>query len=141
LLRLHDEKLSGILGRPLPDEAQPSTEYTGSPRIIVPTKRSQIRAGERLSLKVIVLDARRPKRAAIHWRPMGVGDFQEIPLKHVNRGVHAVTLPPAEGLATEYYVQVKTAGDRTLVWPAAAPKINQTVVVVPEPGASDTSTR
>ena len=53
-----------------------------------------------------------------------------VPLEHKTRGVYAVTLPaPTE--AIEYYVEVKADGE-TARFPATAPELNQTVIVLPE---------
>ena len=94
----------------------------------MPTVRTSLLAGEPLKLKVIIL-GENPHGAVLFWRPLATGEFREIPLQHVARAVYAVQLP---GEATqsdfEYFVRA-TAGGRTLQFPAAAPTINQTVVV------------
>lgn len=67
-------------------------------------------------------------------RRLGGGEWHDIPLAHVARAVHSVTLPvaPTVGDGTvEYYIEAKTAAGKTLRWPDAAPAINQTVVVIP----------
>jgi hypothetical protein len=52
-------------------------------------------------------------------------------LQHVARGVYQVTLPAEASKADfEYYVQATTAGGAKLSFPAAAPSLNQSVVVV-----------
>ena len=130
-LDLHDRKIVEALGAALPSGAQPGERYMGQPRLIVPTVRTQVGEGESLTIKVIVLDNERPKSAALHWRPMGRGGWGTIPLRHVDRGVHTVTLPPAEDAAFEYYIQATTAKGQQLVWPATAPEMSQTVVVHP----------
>jgi hypothetical protein len=84
-------------------------------------------------VKVIVLDTSPPKQAVLFWRPLAQGAWQPIALTHIARGVHTVTLPPAQGTAIEYYIRTVTTADRTLVWPATAPDLNQTVVVTPRP--------
>ena len=128
---IHDTVLAHALGGQLPDQVHPTTRYLGKSRLIVPTVRTSISQGERLTLKVIVLDNDQPQAAKLLWRPLGHGTWKTIPLTHVGRGVHTVTLPPAPGLGLEYYVQVKTAAGREMLWPATAPAINQTVVVIP----------
>jgi hypothetical protein len=80
---------------------------------------------------VIVLDNERPKSAALHWRPMGHGGWRTIPLRHVDRGVHTVTLSPAKGDGIEYYIQATTSKGQRLIWPATAPEMSQTVVIHP----------
>ncbi len=59
------------------------------------------------------------------------GEYKSIPLQHVARGVFMVTLPPAGDQPIEYCVKATAADGRELIWPATAPKINQTVVVMP----------
>jgi len=129
LFERHDAALREALGEDLPAAAQPWPEYRGAPRIVVPTKRSVVDQGEHLTLRVIVPARQNPKAAALHWRPMGQGQFRNIALKHVARGVYTVTLPPAKGLAIEYYIQATSRTGERLVWPATAPEMNQTVVV------------
>jgi hypothetical protein len=129
LLGKPGEELAAILGEPLPADALPGKDYAGPPRIIVPTQRTQAAEGEALTIRVIVLDGQPPKTVALYHRAMGPGPFAKIDARHVARGVYTVTLPPAEGLGVEYYVQVETPGGITLVWPPTAPKLNQTLVV------------
>jgi hypothetical protein len=131
LLALHDEKLAGLLGGSLPDEVHPGTAYQGRPRLVVPTVRTVAEDGERLTIKVIVLDKERPESTVLRWRPLGEGRFRQIDLTHVGRGVHTVTLPPAKGQGLEYYVEARTRAGTKLVWPTSAPALNQTVVVMP----------
>ena len=97
-------------------------EYQGSPRLIVPCVRSVLNQGEALRLKIIALPASQP---SVHFRSMGGGEWKVIPAAHVNRGVYEASLPIAHE-DFEYYV---TAGEN-LVWPATAPGLNQTVVIV-----------
>ena len=70
-LTAHDELLAGALGTGLPDGVNVCARYAGAARIIVPTVRTQIDKGEKLRLKVIVLDRDLPKAAALYWRPLG----------------------------------------------------------------------
>jgi len=130
-LEAHDETLADALGSELPESIRPTNRYRGEPRLIVPTVRPDVDRGEQLDLKVIVLDNQRPRDAVIHWRTLGNGPFNSIKLSHVGRGVHSVVLPPAEESTIEYYIEATTAGGRTLRWPATAPKLNQSVVVMP----------
>ncbi|MFC1651290.1 malectin domain-containing carbohydrate-binding protein, partial [Candidatus Latescibacterota bacterium] len=134
--RLLDEtgvRLSAAMGADLPDDAAPSRVYIGSPRLIVPTVRTSVMENESLKLKVIVLDDALPKQAELFYRPMGVGEYSSEPLKHVNRGVYSVELPAGTGAGNdiEYYVKAVTAENEDLYFPATAPEINQTVVVLP----------
>lgn len=90
-----------------------------------------MREAEQLKLKVIVLDSHRPIHAMLHGRSMGQGEYREVELRHVARGVHVVTLDPIQGLGIEYYIRATTAGGSRLIWPATAPRLNQTIVVTP----------
>jgi hypothetical protein len=133
LLGDRGEKLEALLGERLPAAATPSTEYKGPDRIIVPTLRASIAEGEILQLKIMVLSAGSVKSAAAHWRELGRGEYSEVPLRHVARGVYTAAFPP-EGVKTaslEYYVTATSAGGAEITFPATAPSANQTVVVVP----------
>ena len=77
LLDEYDAELAATLGGPMPDEATPSTNYSGAARIIVPTVRTQVQAGELLHLKVIVLDNEPAKSAALSWRRLGRGGLRK----------------------------------------------------------------
>ena len=131
LLCKHDSLLTAILGRSLPAEAHPGKRYTGRLRIIIPAARTSIGADEDFNLKVIVLGGREPATAALRWKPLGADrSYDSIPLEHVARGVHRVTVPNRRIGAEdfEWYVTA-SGGGGTAVWPASAPAINQTVVV------------
>ncbi len=132
ILDAHDGKFAAILGEALPAEAAPTGRYLGQPRIIVPTKRSRLTTGEKLAIKVIVLDNQPAAAAMLHWRAMGKGQYAEIALTHVARGVYKVELPPAGSEPIEYYITATTAGGKPLTWPAGAPRASQAVVVMPE---------
>jgi hypothetical protein len=96
----------------------------------VPAARTSLEAGESLKIKVVVLSKEKPGAAFLRWREMGRGAFKSVPLAHQARGVFAVTLPPP-GEAIEYYIEAK-AGAEAAVFPASAPALNQTVIVLPE---------
>ena len=133
LVTQHDAVLAKALGEPLPADLQPGKDYAGPPRILVPTARTSLEAGESLTLKVLLPAAKPPKTASLFWRPLGQGHFTEIPLTHVARAVYRVSLPAPSGETTalEYYVQASWDDGPTLVYPATAPRLNQTVVVHP----------
>jgi len=146
LLTKPGEELAGILGspaaagEPLPDDAMPSKRYEGPARLFVPTVRSSLAPGEDLALKVIILPEGEHKDAALHWRPMGSGDFSRISLTHVARGVYSAGIPAEEiqRRDIEYYVEASPpvigraspAEGRKLLFPAGAPQTNQTVVII-----------
>jgi len=153
------EELAKLLGEPLPPDAMPSKEYPGRPRMFVPTVRTALAAGERLTLPVIVLGTKAAE-GAVYWRPLGSGPFAKVPLLHVARGVYTATLPAEATKADlEYYVTARVEvgwfcpmhqqvrreapgecpicgmplakfGSGSLDWPPTAPILNQSVVVV-----------
>ena len=129
----HDQELIAALGEALPAAAQLSSAYAGPARITVPTVRTQIAKGETLRLKAIILDNQPAKSATLLWRPLGRGKFQKLELANTGRGVYRVTLPAAQD-DFEYYLQAEIADGKKLSWPAAAPAVNQTVIVT-EPAA------
>lgn len=137
LLETPGEELAQILGEPLPADALPSKQYTGTPRVVVPTVRTSIMNGEILSLKVLILDREPPRSTLLFWREMGCGSFSAVALSHVARGVYSVSLPrdAARGMGIEYYVRVERNAGELLYFPVTAPALNQTVVIVEEPAS------
>ncbi len=122
-------ELAKLLEEPLPVEAQPTRQYVGPPRLVVPVVRTGLSAGEPLVLSAVVAGAEVRQFAAC-WRPLGPGQFRRLPVQHVARSVYAVRLP-AEATQgdLEYYLEAET--DRGILrFPASAPRLNQTVVVV-----------
>jgi hypothetical protein len=124
-----EAELVKMLGGELPPEVRLPREYDGSPRLVVPAVRTSLEAGEALSLKVIVLSKGKPKSAKFRWREMGKGAFRSIPLENVARGVYHVTLP-APVADIEYYLDVEADG-QVIRFPATAPELSQTVVILP----------
>jgi hypothetical protein len=132
LLTQPGKELAEILGEPLPAEAMPSDSYDGPSRLIVPTARPSRMAGEDLRLKVIAVGAQQLRDGALHWRPLGQGTFERVPLEHVARGVYSVRLATSQiPDDIEYYVEA-SAGASTIRVPATAPTMNQTVVIMPK---------
>jgi hypothetical protein len=129
LLNQPGEELASILGEPLPAGAMPSAQYEGPPRLFVPVVRTVLNDGESLQLQAMVLGTS-PGEALLHWRPLGAPTFARIPLEHVARGVYRAKLAEDEILDDfEYYIEMKTEKG-PLRFPATAPTLNQTVVVV-----------
>ena len=128
----HGKHLTQALGEPIPPDAMPPKEYTGKTRLVVPTVRTSIVAGEPLTLKAIIPAQKPPKEAALFWREMGSEKFLKIPLSHVARGVYKVVIA-SDAIKSdfEYYIEVKTAENSVLYFPATAPEMNQTIVVMP----------
>jgi len=129
-------RLAAALGRPLPADAALPKTYQGPPRIIVPTVRTSLLAGEPLALKAIVISEKPAKSVALHWRPLGGKSFQKVPLKHIARGVYSIALDAGAIGARdlEYYITAQTGAE--LHYPATAPEMNNTVIVVPRKGQS-----
>ncbi|MEA3227071.1 MAG: hypothetical protein U9Q07_14065, partial [Planctomycetota bacterium] len=133
LLTKPGEELAEILDEDLPDDAMPSNSYSGSFRLFVPTVRSSLAPGENLRLKAIALGTDRPSDVTLHWRSMGKGDFKSTPLTNVARGVYSVRIGAGQFKNDlEYYVTAKSIGGKESIFPATAPDINQTVVIMKE---------
>jgi hypothetical protein len=131
LLTQPGKELADLLGEPLPADAMPSDSYEGPPRLMVPTARASLTAGEDLRLKIIAVGATAPAKGDVYWRPLGKGTFEKVSLEHVARSVYSACIPAAQiaGNDIEYYVQV-SVGAGTIRFPVTAPVLNQTVVVV-----------
>ncbi len=131
LLTKPGEELADISGQNLPADALPAKPYHGLPRLIVPTVRTSLSAGEDLALKVMVLTSNQPKETAIYHRTMGKGDYQKTRLRHIARDVYSVRIPAGAIQSDfEYYIQALFAEGQEITFPATAPEINQTVVIM-----------
>jgi hypothetical protein len=132
LLNKHDKAIEKALGKPLPADTQPWKEYRGPTRLIVPTVRSSLLAGEDLRLKVIILARKQPGNASLYWRPMGAEKYNKTSLRHVTRAVHSATIPASKIAATdiEYHVKVTTDTGQEIYFPPMAPQMDQTVVII-----------
>jgi hypothetical protein len=130
-LNKHDRAIEEILEKPLPEDAKPWKDYRGVPRIIVPSVRGNLTAGENLELKVILLSKNPAGKAELYWRPMGQGQYKKLSLEHIARGVYSAVISAADisGQDIEYYIKAEFGFGKTLYFPAAAPDRNQTVVV------------
>ncbi len=95
LLEQHDPAIEQALGVPLPAETLPWRDYRGHPRMIVLTPRGDRAKAEALTLTVMILDHGQPQAAVLRWRTLGAGPWHEVPLRHIARAVHTVTLPAA----------------------------------------------
>ena len=103
-------------------------EYLGDPRIIVTPVRSVAAKGEELTIKIIALDKQPVKSVTIKFRPLD-GKWQDLPAVHITRAVFKAVLPSATE-DFEYQVIAETSTGIKLNWPATAPEMNQTVVVM-----------
>jgi len=143
VLNKHDSLIIHEIGRELPRRAALSMEYRGPLKIIVPTRRNLLEQGEDLNLKVILLSGESVNKAFFCWRYLdeafynrifhGIKRFNKIPLEHVNRGVYKVILS-SEILMDrdfEYYIEVDANSGSKTYYPATAPEICQTVVIIP----------
>ncbi|MFH0990551.1 MAG: malectin domain-containing carbohydrate-binding protein [bacterium] len=123
-----DKALTDTLGITLPSTCELSKNYVGQARIIVPTVRSSIAKEESLTLKIIAIDKQPVKSVAVRIRRYGGGPWQTVTTTHLARAVYQSILPSALD-DFEYYVESTLADGRKLVWPAMAPRMNQTVIV------------
>lgn len=125
-------RLEAALGTPLPGACAAPKQFTGKPRLIVPTLRGSVESGEELRVRMIVLAAGSPREVALFWRPLGRGEFRRLAASHVGRGVHEarLTVQGSDGAGVEWYAKAVTANGESIVYPATAPELNQTVVVV-----------
>jgi len=121
-----DEQMEAGLGTEIPNDANPSMRYTGPPLMAVDAARSMLYADEPLRLKVRVMG--NPHSVTVHYRPLGEGRYASQTLTHVARGVYTLTLPPRSD-DFEYYLEARTSAEK-VVYPATAPNLNQTVVVI-----------
>ena len=126
-------ELAKFLGEDLPADAQLPKTYHGPTRVIVPAVRTSFAPGEELNLRVLILAEQPHREAAVFWRKMGQGEFKKTPLTSVARGVHAAKFGGGSD-DLEYYVQVTPAQGPPVLFPAAAPKLCQTLVVMPAEG-------
>jgi hypothetical protein len=131
LLTEPGKELAEILGRDLPADAVPSRKCEDPLRLIVPTVRSSLSSDEDLRLKVIILATDKPKDATLYWRAMGTGAYTSVPLVNSSRGVYfaRVSAGAIRG-DLEYYITAGSADGREAVFPATAPDIAQTIVIM-----------
>ena len=129
LLDPSEKAITEATGEPLSGRATLPRTYPGEPRLIVPVVRTSLDAGESLQLHAVIAGVDRPV-VVCHWRPLGDARFQALPLTHVARGVYQAVLAAQDIPADfEYYLEVAT-GRKTLRFPATAPELNQTVVLM-----------
>jgi hypothetical protein len=130
LLEKPGAELAQALGEPLPADAMPSAGYDGPGHLMVSALRTAVAAGERLKLTLRVLSATPLQNVLVHWRELGGKAFRTIPAEHVARGVYTATFPAAK-TDFEYWVESTSTGPTGCVFPATAPGMNQTVIVMP----------
>ena len=132
MITRYDSLFMALTWQEVPKDGQPSTEYKGRTRIIVPAVRNSIFEGETFRLKMMVIGKFDPTGMFFWWKKMGSTEpYQKIPLKNVTRGVYVVEIPATTiaGNDFEYYISV-IGKDANIVYPASAPQLNQSVIVV-----------
>jgi hypothetical protein len=122
-------ELEKLIGHPLNEDMKLPRSYDGPPRVIVPTVRTMAGENEMLRLRVLILSNAPPSEAAINWRPLGASRYESQELVHIGRGVYEAKLPLGSA-DVEYYIDAKV-NDQQLFFPASAPELPQTVIVLP----------
>jgi len=122
------EELEKLLGGEIPEEARLGRDYEGPARFVVPTVRTSLDEGEPLRLKAMILSRDEPAEPTLYWSELGREIYRAVPLRHMARGVYEVELdaPKAD---IEYYLTARADG-KEIVFPATAPAVGQTVVVI-----------
>ena len=65
----------------------------------------------------------------LYWRPLGTGEFRQVPAGHQARQAYRVRLPAQATVgAVEYFLEAVWDDAHRVVWPVTAPAINQTVI-------------
>ncbi len=103
---------------------------TARSRVVVPAVRTSLEPGEPLALEVLVLSKDKPAASTSIWRPMGRGAFAKVPLGAMRPGASSRHPSAPSGDGIEYYIEVGADGG-TARFPATAPALNQTVIVLP----------
>lgn len=128
--------LEKYLMQELPEDAKLPITYSGSTHMFVNKVRTTLQIGENINLKIrtISSDNEKPIKAVIKWKSMGKKRFNTQDIKHLARGVYEANINhkhiTEEGL--EYYILVKFGNGEIKRFPASAPNINQTVILLPE---------
>ncbi|MGZ4972691.1 MAG: alpha-glucuronidase family glycosyl hydrolase [Limisphaerales bacterium] len=121
-------ELEQLLGEKLPPESLPKKTYYGPLRVFVPTVCSIVNAGEKLQLKAIVLSQTPVATVVLKYREIGARNYKQTTLRNVARSIYTAHLPAMKN-DLEYYIEA-TNGSEKSVFPATAPEIAQTVVVL-----------
>ena len=124
-------ELEALLGAPLPESAQLPRVYAGAPRIIVAAKPATVEKGAPVTVRAAVLDSAAPDIIRLRWRPLGEGDFFVAPMENTERQTYTGSFDPGNAFAVEYFIEAKTGGGEVVRWPATAPELNHSVVVMP----------
>lgn len=130
ILDRHDETLRKMLGGDLPLAAWPATTYAGPARIVVPTVRTAAAAGERLTIRALLVGTKPAAHPEICWRWLGETEYRSAPLQHVARQVWQAELPAldADHPAMEYHLEAAIDGSACR-WPVSDRGLGQTVIL------------
>ena len=136
LMREPGMLLEKYLASELPENAKMPDNYSGLPHMFLTTVRTILSKGENLDLKIRTISAvnMKPTQSLLFWRTLGESGYKTKKLSHIANGVYEVQLASEEFTAKglEYYVEVKFGNGDIKRFPAAAPEINQTVILLPE---------
>jgi hypothetical protein len=117
----------------LPPQAMPSLEYSGSPRLIVPTARGDVQSTELFTQRVMVLSQEAPSSMVFNWRPMGSNKpWNTLNMNRLNpvRNVYEISLAISVLQSDfEYYIQA-TVSNTDLYFPTTYPTTPFTVIVL-----------
>lgn len=118
-------------GGTLPEDKDPSMEYSGDKFITCMPLRTQAEQEEPFVIKALIMG--KVDNPVLHYRTLGKKTFNKVSLKHEHRAVYTGTIPPQEN-DFEWYVTAGTSlGD--VIFPATAgadhsEKMFQTVIVL-----------
>jgi len=97
----------------LPPSAILPRSYLGPPRVVVPTVRTSVEAGEQFTLKAFIFSSVAPTSVNLFYRPIGNGPYtpQAMAAEAPGRQVYVVSIG-AENIESdfEYYVGVIVEG-------------------------------
>jgi hypothetical protein len=126
------KRLSDLLGGTLPPEALPTNDYKGESRMFMTTIRTSILEGESLDVKVNLLSNSKPSKITMFWKTLGGKKYSEIPLTNMSRGIFTTTLisDRIAGKDFEYFIEAEFDKGNSIVYPATAEEINNTVIVL-----------
>jgi hypothetical protein len=125
----HAARIEKLIERKLPPEALPTVEQLKIKKLLVPTVRTMIEAGENLEVTMIVYGFT-PTDPLLDFRPLGNLNYKNIPFKRVRNGVYKAVIPAS--LITgdfEYHIMTGYQDPAISTWPATSGKMDQTVVV------------
>jgi Malectin domain len=123
----HDADLAAALGTQLPDEVNPSQNYSGDERLVVPNARTLVRVGESYRVKTIVMSTNQgPAAPILEWRALGDLQWTGSNMVLLGRKTFEGSIPPQTS-DFEWRVRGRAGDGSTLTWPSAGPA--QTVVI------------